>query len=833
MSEILNFACPAINCGRKFATKIKLDDHIKLRHPQNKEKNEIKENNIINQSKDEKNKIQDKNTTNKNKITNKIQNDSKKNINQAKNIKSNINNNKIKIGNKINNTNLKKEENNKDSVIKKEKDEIKKIDSSINIKDKTESNNNKIRNKKEQSEKIKKLQQQKDQIILDDLYSKIKSLENHFEQENLEFQKQFELPDMPIIENEILDSEKTELNEHQDDEINNIDNKKEETIKEVEEENIKNDEKESASDTKIKTEENSNIINEKKDISQKNYYYDQNKIITIEEDFLIQNSDSKENDLEDISSLDLSKKNIASFMTKRNVDFSEIQNLKILNISSNWMTYSYDIRLFINLEQIYINDNKIPDISFCEFLPNLIILNCENNEITLITSLKKCSKLKILKLSQNKIQYLNSTLSTFKSLNLLEELTIKENPFLNEIFAYNKFFLFEYQNLLKFDEEDINDIDRDIASRFVRQNISMYHNIQSIKNNTEINNDISSKDKTTFRVGNTIITKEMVVPYKGKAKILEKNKNKKNGANMRSMENSEENEKNKELKNIIKEQKKEIENIKLELENINQLNKEYEIIIQDYKIKIEENQKNKNINTNNNINEKNKLLKELDMWKKEYLDLFNKLNKSSLFPMPITSNNNQNSKFSKIMREQNDINNNINLYKSMPNSEIKKHIERPQTAQVRHTNAKNFEELCEGIKIMYSKNRLMDVLEEESDEEEEEIDNKNKNTIKNEIKEENIKEENEDEIDYDGNDIIPDDDIDEMFRKSCADLQKMREDIKFMNEAMDKKESMNINNIDNKGGKIKLNPVIVKKENNPNFLGNKALFGNINQKNTK
>ena len=116
---------------------------------------------------------------------------------------------------------------------------IKKIDSSINIKDKTESNNNKIRNKKEQSEKIKKLQQQKDQIILDDLYSKIKSLENHFEQENLEFQKQFELPDMPIIENEILDSEKTELNEHQDDEINNIDNKKEETIKEEEEQKEK------------------------------------------------------------------------------------------------------------------------------------------------------------------------------------------------------------------------------------------------------------------------------------------------------------------------------------------------------------------------------------------------------------------------------------------------------------------------------------------------------------------------------------------------------------------------------------------------------------------
>ncbi len=32
MSEILNFACPMNNCGRKFASKDKLDNHIKLRH---------------------------------------------------------------------------------------------------------------------------------------------------------------------------------------------------------------------------------------------------------------------------------------------------------------------------------------------------------------------------------------------------------------------------------------------------------------------------------------------------------------------------------------------------------------------------------------------------------------------------------------------------------------------------------------------------------------------------------------------------------------------------------------------------------------------------------
>lgn len=87
----------------------------------------------------------------------------------------------------------------------------------------------------------------------------------------------------------------------------------------------------------------------------------------------------------------------------------------------------------------------------------------------------------------------------------------------------------------------------------------------------------------------------------------------------------------------------------------------------------------------------------------------------------------------------------------------------------------------------------------------------------------------EDDKDYDGNDIIPDDDIDELFRKSCADIQKMREEIKFMNESIDKNSSnINNNNQFNKNNKPKLNPVIVKKENNPNYIGNKGIFG-INQ----
>ena len=791
MSEILNFACPVNNCGRKFASKEKLDNHIKLRH-----NNPISSNVKLSGNKKDESKLTIKKPKQENK---KIE------IQKGKN-NSQIPENKI--------------------------------------------NNDKIKIKEEKKEKLEK---EKNKIILDDLYSKINSLENYFENENLELQKQFELPEMPIIDNILLENEKIEQDENLNikDKKENIENNNNIDIntnsninKEDENKIIKNETENQIKEEIIKNKEindNNNIVNDKKekeknkdenDLSEQQKNYDKDKIITITEDLIISNSDSKIEDLDDITTLNLSQKNIASFMNNRDVNFSDIPNLKKLNLSYNWMTYTYDIRLFTNLEELYLNDNKIDDISFCEFLPSLKILNCENNEITYITSLKKCHNLKILKLSLNKIQYLTSTLNIFKSLNLLEELTIKDNPFLSQIFAYKQYFLFEYQNLLKFDNEDINDIDRDIAGRFVRKNNSMYKNTPIY--NTVLNDEEKEDDngeKTTFRVGNTIITKEIVVPYKSKGRnnLNEENKYKIEKKN----KNKEENIKNKELKEIIKSQKKEIDDIKLELENINQLNKEYEIIIENYKIKLEQNKnkKNKIFNIDNKTDEKSKLLKELEMWKKEYLDLFNKINKTSLFPNSLTNDKNKNSKLDLISKDENKniINTNVNLTKSMPNKEIKQLFQRPQTAQVRKTTPDNFESLYEGLKIMYSKNQLMDVVEEESDDEEE----IEKNDIKdiNENKEDK-KINKDDDIDYDGNDIIPDDEIDELFRKSCADLQKMKDDIKFMNENIDKNgiHALNSNNLTIKGGKTKLNPVIVKKENNPNFIGNKNIFGNLNQK---
>ena len=54
----------------------------------------------------------------------------------------------------------------------------------------------------------------------------------------------------------------------------------------------------------------------------------------------------------------------------------------------------------------------------------------------------------------------------------------------------------------------------------------------------------------------------------------------------------------------------------------------------------------------------------------------------------------------------------------------------------------------------------------------------------------------------------------------------MREEIKFMNESIDQSNKNPNNNqtISHKGGKPKLNPVIVKKEINPNYIGNRGIF---------
>ena len=84
---------------------------------------------------------------------------------------------------------------------------------------------------------------------------------------------------------------------------------------------------------------------------------------------------------------------------------------------------------------------------------------------------------------------------------------------------------------------------------------------------------------------------------------------------------------------------------------------------------------------------------------------------------------------------------------------------------------------------------------------------------------EEIKEKNEiknDFVELDENEEdIPDDEIEEMFRKSCQDIQKMRKDIKEMNE---------MNEIISKRSNKNSNEKNVINLNNNNIIGNKPLI---------
>jgi len=293
-------------------------------------------------------------------------------------------------------------------------------------------------------------------------------------------------------------------------------------------------------------------------------------------------------------------------------------------------------------------------------------------------------------------------------------------------------------------------------------------------------------------------------------------KNEDNTDNKKNINNEKsKNEEEEKLKKLIDKQKIIIDKLKNELEYTSKINKEYEMKIDEYNIELNYCNNNDDINNEEEDEETKKIRKELEMWKKQYFDLLEKnVNKED-----------NNMKFSKDL---------FNKNKKRGDHQIKKDIiERPQTAQVRSNLTRDFKKLYEEINVLEGKNTknvFEEVLNEESDEDDEEEENKEEkeNEEEKEEEEKDIKEGNEIE------DEIPDDEIEEMFRKSYQDIQKMRKDLQEINNNMDNKDNKknnieNILNKDKKGTKLALKPIIKKKENNKNPSENQ-IFGRHDKK---
>ena len=858
MSDILKFACKAPKCGRRFTTQEGLNTHFKLRHPElvnnnevkpkienDKEKEKIKEkpsmDNIIKQISKTKLNHYEKHhilqPIDHKGLSSSLLNNIKRKSQTIKVNKDlqiyNSNNSELNISNTKDKNFIK--ENNK--VNENKNKEIKKVDNNKINKNKI----NEIKKNEEIEEvEIPNIIEEKQKKLLNNLFGQINSLEKYLEKD-CEFHKQFTLPDVP-------DYDKMYDSDEEDNENKEI--------------------------TKIKNKEK----NEKKE--EKNIYeitcdmIFRNKIDDANNDIIYNDNDNDNEKYKEIHEINLSKKNIINFKNKKNIDFEKLTDLYILNLSYNKIIELKDIHYFENLKELYINNNKIEDISFCESLPNLLILNAENNNIINITSLNICSKLKILKLFNNKIKYLNSTLRTIKNLKNIEELSIKENPFLSELFSYREYFISNYTNIKIFDGEKIDKEKKIFAENFYNENNPLYHTATNRpmtstsrpgreRNKKKVNeqkyNDLfgeeeemeEENEEDIFNINNNneIFAKTQAVFGENqndnnavkKVENININNDSSYTDNIKDDKINNENNEKKKLKDIIEAQNKVINELRIELDKSTKLNKEYENQIEKYKIELEEDDiNNEGLTDNNNINddneENNKILKELELWKKEYFDLLEKtMNNKNInrFSEDLFDTKNDNKKKDNIDKNKNEI-----------------IIERPQTATLHSGLSKSFEKLYEEIDILKSKNNFADVLNEETDEDENEEENNdeedekeekleeegNKNMNVNKVKELEVNEQiKEDEID----DEIPDEEIENMFRKSYQNIEKMKQDLQAMNETLDKKSKNDKNNYNNNkininnnllnnnkkvGNKQTLKPIIIKKENNHNIIANKT-FG--------
>ena len=287
-------------------------------------------------------------------------------------------------------------------------------------------------------------------------------------------------------------------------------------------------------------------------------------------------------------------------------------------MSKNFIRDISHLKELPTIKFLNISYNKIDDISSLEYLEDLEILQAENNEIFSISSLNRCGKIQIVEIASNKIKFESSTYKTMQHLKNVKELTINNNPFLNEIFGYRHLFINKYPNIIKLDNESVSDLDREIAYKFSHENnlidkirpitaVTSSDKVETMMNRT-VNNKLISQieyksDKKTHPL--KMIKKDLLFKMNNITDIDDLH---------RQLEDIRTENKNLAGKNKIYEM--EIQALKIELENSQNLNREYEKIID---------QKKNNISISSRDDEdKKKLRNEVEIWKKEYCDLLDK-----------------------------------------------------------------------------------------------------------------------------------------------------------------------------------------------------------------
>ena len=455
----------------------------------------------------------------------------------------------------------------------------------------------------------KEIKEDKNKATITNLFSQIKNLDNFVNNEAPSLHEHIEIPDMPNYDNMLSDNSDNEDNNN-----------------------------------------NNNTSSHNNKHNQHSSSETAETITDITDSLLHMNT--KYSSYEDITDINISNKRLVTFMTNRLIPFDSLCNVVYLNLSHNEITYSYDIRLLTNLKTCILSHNKIDDLGFSEHLSYIEHIDVENNSITSITSLNKTNKaLKTFKIANNKILYQNSTLKTLHNMKHLLHLTIANNPFLNDIHNYKELFIYKYKTLVSLDNVSIDNSDRENAKRCMLDHSSQIQSLNSsfdyrpnssrpqlnVHGNVHPNGDSDDKEieiddigyqtQTQFRIGNNVLMKQSgIAKDKGntnaKVKLpgINVNVSKKEWIDLQS--------ENKYLKQSEIEHIKEIEALKSEVERLSQLNKEYQHIIETYKSEQNDHSQHKPKSTH--YEENIKLKQQLDSLRKDYNELLNKTNHTSI-----------------------------------------------------------------------------------------------------------------------------------------------------------------------------------------------------------
>ena len=374
-----------------------------------------------------------------------------------------------------------------------------------------------------------------------------------------------------------------------------------------------------------------------------------------------------------LEEIDLSSQRLSMIINKKNINFEDLSNLKSLKLKDNLLKEVSFLPYFKILKILDLSNNKIENITQIESLVNLEILNFSHNNITVISSLIKLTLLKELHLNNNKLMYTTSTFKTLIELKKLSNLSIENNPFLEEIPGFRYLFINKLKTIEILDNIKITEVDNDLAKEYI--------NTSKVNNNSLYNVCMLTTTKQDKK--DEVIEIRNIKEIKSKGNIISKfsfNQNNHEKQNITSTKTKSQVSQAGDLKiisdlEVISKQKdSKISALEMQMENLINLNKQLEEQLFFQKKEKDSNGLNPVIK-NNSVNERElllkkdneKLSKELEICKKDYYDL--------LFNFSTLKEENE-----QLKANQNFNLNNISINTSNFNT---KQSQRPQTAKIK------------------------------------------------------------------------------------------------------------------------------------------------------